>query len=106
MTTVIASCPACGEVKLTPQHLRLRLCENAVDLSTYRFPCPSCRQPVEKEACAHQIVALMSAGVTVEPWKLPAEILEPRVGPPIGYDDLLDMATGLAHGDPWAELTP
>lgn len=104
MTTVVASCPSCGEVSMNSGLVRLVLCDNVPDLSTFCFSCPSCRQQVEKEACDHQIAALLTAGVIVQRWTLPAELLEQHDGPPICFDDLLDFHVQLQDPDVWAEL--
>jgi hypothetical protein len=34
---------------------------------------------------------LVSAGVRLQVWHLPAELMEAHEGAPIGYDDLLDF---------------
>ena len=41
----------------------------------------------------------MSGGVRAQVWELPAEALEPKVGPTLSYDDLLDFALQLAADD-------
>jgi hypothetical protein len=94
MTTIRASCPCCGEVELTAGDVTLDVCANA-PLSSYSFRCPTCRSRVRKPADDHVVSLLISGGVSAEVWEIPAEALEERSGPPIGYDDLLDFVLQL-----------
>jgi hypothetical protein len=98
MTTIKASCPSCGEVEMTSKDVSLMVCSHP-PLSYYAFACPSCREEVRKPADDHVISLLMSGGVRAQVWELPAEALEPKVGPVLGYDDLLDFALQLADDD-------
>jgi hypothetical protein len=98
MTTIKASCPSCGEVEMTSKDVSLMVCSHP-PLSYYAFDCPSCREEVRKPADDHVISLLMSGGVRAQVWELPAEALEPKVGPVLGYDDLLDFALQLADDD-------
>lgn len=103
VTTIKASCPTCGEVELTSADIALRVCTSA-PLSSYAFVCPSCRDEVRKPADDHIIQLLMSGGVKAQVWEIPAEALEPKAGPVIGYDDLLDFVLKLSHEDRLAAL--
>ncbi len=98
MTTIKASCPTCGEVELTSPDIRLRVASHA-PLSYYAFSCPKCRDEVRKPADDHVISLLMSGGVRPEMWEVPAEALEPKVGPLLSYDDLLDFVLHLNGHD-------
>jgi hypothetical protein len=98
MTTIKATCPGCGEVEMTSYDVALMVCTHA-PLSYYRFSCPSCRQEVRKPADDHVISLLMSGGVRATIWELPAEALEPKSGPALDYDDLLDFALHLSEND-------
>jgi predicted RNA-binding Zn-ribbon protein involved in translation (DUF1610 family) len=98
MTTIKASCPACGEVELTSEDVTLRVCSHAPQ-SYYTFVCPKCTEEVRKPADDHVVSLLMSGGVRAEVWELPAEALEPRTGPALTYDDLLDFALQLGASD-------
>ena len=44
---------------------------------------------VNKPAEVQVVELLVSAGVKLVRWDLPAELSEPKSGPPITYDDLL-----------------
>ena len=98
MTTIKASCPACGEVELTPADVALMVCSHA-PLSYYAFTCPSCASEVRKPADDHVVQLLVSGGVPATVWDVPAEALEPRTGPALTYDDLLDLALHLGSTD-------
>ncbi|HEX8003057.1 MAG TPA: hypothetical protein VF519_10230 [Mycobacteriales bacterium] len=94
MTTIKASCPACGEVELTSADVTLMVCNHAPQ-SYYTFVCPKCCDTVRKPADDHVVSLLMSGGVRAEVWELPAEALESHTGPTLTYDDLLDFALQL-----------
>ncbi|HET7529881.1 MAG TPA: hypothetical protein VFJ98_02870 [Mycobacteriales bacterium] len=98
MTTIKASCPTCGEVELTSSDITLRVCNHA-PLSYYAFICPGCRDEVRKPADDHIVSLLMSGGVRAQVWEVPAEALEPKPGPSLNYDDLLDFVLQLGRDD-------
>ena len=98
MTTIKASCPACGEVELTSSDVTLMVCSQAAQ-SYYTFVCPKCTDEVRKPADDHVVSLLMSGGVRAEVWELPAEALETHTGPALTYDDLLDFALQLGSTD-------
>jgi len=98
MTTIKASCPTCGEVELTPADVSLMVCSHA-PLSYYAFGCPGCLDEVRKPADDHIVSLLVSGGVPARVWDLPGEALEPKQGPRLTYDDLLDFALRLGDGD-------
>jgi predicted RNA-binding Zn-ribbon protein involved in translation (DUF1610 family) len=98
MTTIKASCPTCGEVELTPADVSLIVCSHA-PLSYYSFACPGCTEQVRKPADDHVVSLLVSGGVPATVWEVPAEALEPRTGPALTYDDLLDLAIQLNSTD-------
>ena len=98
MTTIKASCPACGEVELTPADVSLMVCSHA-PLSYYAFCCPTCREEVRKPADDHVVSLLVSGGVPASVWDLPGEALELHDGPRLSYDDLLDFALHLGATD-------
>jgi hypothetical protein len=88
VATVRASCSGCGDVELTTREVQVQVC-TATDEGTYSFVCPSCRLIVNKPAEQRVIELLVSAGVKVVNWDLPAELSEAKSGPAISYDDLL-----------------
>lgn len=103
VTTIKASCPTCGEVELTSADITLQVC-NVAPLSSYSFTCPRCRDLVRKPADDHVVSLLMSGGVRAQVFEVPAEALEPKAGPALGYDDLLDFVLQLHAHDRLAAL--
>jgi hypothetical protein len=111
VATIRASCPTCGDVELTTADVQVRVCSSTNE-GAYLFACPICRMTVTKPADQRIIDLLLASGVRLDVWQLPAELEEPRNGPPISYDDLLEfhfelqqegwferMATKLSSGD-------
>ncbi len=98
MTTIKASCPVCGDVELTPEQMRLVVC-NRQEWSYYAFQCTTCADEVRKPADAEIVSLLKSGGVGVTPWHIPAEALEEHTGPVISYDEILDFALWLESHD-------
>jgi hypothetical protein len=99
MTTIKATCPDCGEVDLTADDILLRIATGEGS-NTYGFSCPSCSEFVEKPADERVIRLLLSGGVMPMLVHVPAEALEPRSGPPINHNDLLEFHE-LLEGDEW-----
>lgn len=102
MTTIKATCPICGEVDLTAGDILLRI-GSVTGFNTYGFSCPTCGDFVQKPADDRVVRLLLSGGVVPVPLYIPAEALEPRDGPPITHDDLLEFHE-LLKGDAWIEL--
>lgn len=89
MATIRASCPDCGDVELTTAGVTVRVCA-ADNQGAYVFRCPACAMAVTKAAEPRIVDLLVSSGVELHVWQLPAELLEPRpVGEPFTHDDLL-----------------
>jgi predicted RNA-binding Zn-ribbon protein involved in translation (DUF1610 family) len=101
VATVRASCPSCGDVELTTREVQVQVC-SATDEGSYSFLCPSCRLIVNKPAEARVVDLLVSAGVRMITWDLPAELSEDKRGPAITYDDLLAFHFELDAED-WLE---
>jgi hypothetical protein len=95
MTTVIkASCESCGNIQLGPDEVTLKVCTYAPK-SYYEFACPHCHVVIHKYADEHVVSLLVGGGVRAEIFEVPNEALEPKCGPPLTYDDLLDFALQL-----------
>lgn len=103
MTTIKASCPTCGECELTPADVSLMVCSHA-PMSYYSFHCPTCTEQIRKPADDHVVSLLVSGGIRPVVWEVPGEALEPKVGPQLTYDDLLDFALQLGCSDLLAGL--
>lgn len=104
VATIRASCPTCGDVELTSGDVTVLICSTNNE-GAYAFLCPTCRLAVSKPAEGRVIDLLVSSGVSMSVWQLPAELGEPRGGRPISHDDLLDFHFAL-QDDTWmTELT-
>jgi len=98
---VRATCPTCGDVELDIANVQVQLCVST-NASTYSFLCPTCRLIVNKEATDIIVESLTKAGSRVVAWSLPAELSEPKIGPPICHDDLLEFHLALER-DSWEQ---
>ena len=104
MTTIRASCPSCGDVDLTVGDVSVRVCANDQS-GSYTFRCPECEMAVAKSADPNVVELLVSSGVKMAVWQLPAELWEPHVGEVISHDDLLDFHDLLADESWFERLT-
>ncbi len=102
MTTIRAQCPDCGDVQLPIHQLSVRVYE-VEGPGSYSFSCPTCAQPVSREASARIVGLLVGAGAPHTAWHWPAELAEPRVGPAISPDDLLDFHV-LLQDEHWFDV--
>lgn len=100
---VRATCPKCGDVELTVNDVQVQVCVTTAQ-STYSFVCPECATLVNKEANESVVESLTSAGSRLVAWTLPAELYEPKSGPAISYDDVLEFHLALESGDWQREL--
>ena len=103
MTTIRANCPSCGDVQLTAEDLTVRVCADD-ERGSYCFRCPDCQGAVAKEASRRIVDLLVSSGVRMQVWRLPAELTEARIGAPLTPDDLLDFHLLLEGGDWYEQL--
>lgn len=101
MATIRASCPECGDVELTTRDVRVLLCSTTNE-GSYAFRCPVCRLAVSKPADPRVMDVLVSSGVRLSVWHMPAELDEAKAGDPIGYDDLLSFHE-LLQTDGWLD---
>jgi hypothetical protein len=90
MATIRASCPTCGDVELTTRDVTVQVCSTN-NQGSYSFRCQDCRMAVSKPAEARIVDLLVSSGVRLSVWHMPAELDEQRSGPPIDYDDILEF---------------
>jgi hypothetical protein len=103
VTTIRANCPSCGDVQLRAADLTVRVCSDD-EQGSYCFQCPSCAQAVAKDASRRIVDLLVSSGVRMEVWRLPAELSEAHVGDPLSPDDLLDFHLLLGQDDWFDEV--
>lgn len=101
VATIRASCPTCGDVELTSRQVTVRVCATD-NQGSYVFRCPDCTMAVVKLADPKIVDLLVSSGVRLTVWHLPAELDEPHHGGPITYDDLLEFHYAIQQ-DGWLE---
>ena len=101
MAIIRASCPDCGDIELTSRDVTVRV-NSVTNEGSYAFQCPDCQIAVSKPAEPRIVDLLVSSGVELYVWTMPAELLEERTGPPINYDDLLKFHYDL-QSDNWLE---
>lgn len=101
MAIIRASCPDCGDVELTSRDVTVRV-NSATNEGSYAFQCPECQVAVSKNAESRIVDLLVSSGVELYVWTVPAELLEVRQGPAINYDDLLQFHYDL-QADNWLD---
>lgn len=104
VATIRASCPTCGDVELTSRDVSVQVCATN-NQGSYAFRCPTCELAVSKLAEQRIVDLLVSSGVRLSVWSLPAELDEPRTGPALNYDDLLEFHRQLQADDWFAKLT-
>jgi hypothetical protein len=94
-------------VELSVDNVQVQVCMST-SFSTYSFVCPVCQLIVNKDASEAVVDSLNKAGARLMAWSLPAELSEPKLGPRITYDDLLEFHLALESGswqDELASLT-
>jgi hypothetical protein len=102
MSAIGTRCPTCGPIQLPAKSFRLVVCD-VVAWSYYSFICDRCGGAARYHASPDEIAVLKGAYVIAEPWHVPPEAAEPHHGPPLTYDDLLELALQLGVVD---ELVP
>jgi predicted RNA-binding Zn-ribbon protein involved in translation (DUF1610 family) len=82
------ACPECGDVEVDNDQLWLVVTAGGMD--HYDFHCPTCRAHVMRPA-DDEVFELLAPLVAVEVLDVPAEALEPHLGPALTVDDLIDL---------------
>ena len=101
MATIRASCDRCGDIEMTSRDLTVRVCRNDGS-GTYCFSCPRCSELGVRSAEPRVVELLVTSGVRLVTWSLPAELDEVHVGDPITHDDILDFHA-LLETDDWID---
>lgn len=101
MATIRATCGTCGDVEITSREVTVRVCRDD-NRGSYSFLCPTCAVAVIKDAEPRIVELLVTSGVELVTWSLPAELGEVKAGDPIDHDDLLDFHA-LLESDEWME---
>ena len=96
MTTIRATCAACGDVELTTIDVSVMISDDSGD-GTYSFRCPLCESVVVKDCPRHTIDLLVSAGVHYSVCVRPDEPSPDPTAPVFTHDDLLAFHAFLAN---------
>ena len=104
VATIRASCPTCGDVELTSRDVTVQVCATN-NQGSYAFRCPACSVAVSKMAEQRIVDLLVSSGVRLSVWSMPAELDEVHTGPALTYDDLLELHQELQADDWFTRLT-
>lgn len=99
MSTVRATCTDCGDIEIASREVKVRVCADD-NRGSYVLRCPRCTMAVAKAAGPRVVQLLVAAGSSVTVWRLPSELAEAHVGPPLTHDELLAFHQ-LLEGDDW-----
>lgn len=89
-----ADCPWCGEVAMSATEYRCPpVRDGAVVLC--RFACPICSREIFAPLSAAAARTLLVLGALPVHGPLPYELLESHEGPPVSWDDVLDLRNEL-----------
>ena len=94
---ITTQCHSCGEVELLAEQMWLVVAQPR-DRSHFAFRCPTCAQ-LSRHHVDGEVLSVLVQLLPVEEMCLPAEALEPHVGPPLTQDDLIDLMVGLDSVD-------
>jgi len=100
MMAVRFFCDGCQHVQIQPA-CDLDLYVPPVELdgvlgAYFTFPCDCCG-PREESVAEDIVTKLMLAGVVCHVMDIPKEAMEKHEGPPIGWDDLIELHEALAR---------
>lgn len=90
-------------MELSVDEVQVQMCVTTAE-ATYSFLCPVCSFIVNKEANDAVVESLTAAGSKLVAWTMPAELNEPKTGPRITHDDILEFHVALETEDWQREL--
>jgi hypothetical protein len=97
-------CPECGPVVLPAKEIRCEL-QTAGDKGMCELSCPVCSTTVLVPAGPVAVQAMREGGAGHMRGSIPFELLEPHVGPPLSWNDLLDFKLALdSRPDPLSSI--
>lgn len=101
---VQAECPWCGLVTIKPQQVRCAM-DPESDAALCQLACPVCLRLIWARTTAEGVTLILNAGGSAINGLVPFELLERRTGPPLLWDEILDLLCELeASAYPQAEL--
>ncbi len=102
MTIIRATCPTCGDVRLSAEEVTIRTCIGRPG-GEYRWKCKC--GIVVKWADEHIIEILRSSNIREEVWELPLELMEHPVDGSLSEDDLIDLELAFSDGTAFDKIT-
>ncbi|MGH2725631.1 MAG: hypothetical protein ACRDKS_01515 [Actinomycetota bacterium] len=94
-TQIQVECRLCGSLTLRPSDLRCAVDQGRAT-GICEFSCPFCSQVVLVPTTASTAQGLVTEGAEKLSGPAPFEVLEPHSGPPISWDEYLDLRLFLA----------
>ena len=92
---VQVQCPGCGSVEVQAEHLECEIEPGEALMGICELVCPSCSWILLVPATAEEIRTLWGNGARYLWGATPFELLEPRYGLPISWDEVLDFVLSL-----------
>jgi len=101
---VQAECPWCGLVTVKPKQVRCAL-DPEGEAALCQMECPVCLRLIWARTTGEGVVLILNAGGSAITGLVPFELLEKRSGPPLLWDEILDLLSELESAPyPQAEL--
>lgn len=94
-TTVVTTCPDCGEVRVDVRTVTVLVDEGAPGAVRLAFGCPNCRRGTATRIHRSAFAALRIAGASFRLLTRPAEADEAHHGPPLTTDDVDTFCTAM-----------
>lgn len=101
MTVIRATCPTCGDIRLSADDVTIRTCVGYPG-GEYRWKCKC--GIVVKWADENIINVLRSSMVKEEVWELPLEIMERPMDGTLAEDDLIDLELAFKDGSVYDKI--
>lgn len=90
-------CPWCGTFDLAPAAVRCADAASGEQHTLCEFTCPGCGRLIIRRTTAKGARLARRLGVARFEGTVPLELLEPRSGPPLSWDDVLDLHLTLSR---------
>ena len=89
MTIIRVTYSTCGNVEVLSREMVVRVCRDS-SVGSYECVCPDCGDVICNQAESQIVEQLVSHGVKLLAWSMPAEMRERRQDSPINFDDALE----------------